>query len=105
MVENRQKTREPFDDDNGYGDVPSGAVGSRGLRGREYAGGYGKDTDEFSGGFVDDGRGGPRDDAGHAPLAVTVPVMEPSDPPTETMIVVGPIRTRTGATIQALTGA
>jgi hypothetical protein len=67
MVGNRQRSRDPFDDDNGYGDVPSGAVGSRGLRGREYTGGYGNDTNEFSGGFVDDGHGGPQDDAGYAP--------------------------------------
>jgi len=67
MVDKRRGTRDPFDDDNGYGDVPSGAVGSRGLRGREYSGGYGADTNEFSGGIVDDGRGGPRDDGGYAP--------------------------------------
>jgi BON domain len=64
MVDNRQRTRDPFDDDNGYGDVPSGAVGTRGLRGREYIGGYGRNAKEFGGGIVDDGHGGPRDDAG-----------------------------------------
>jgi len=68
MVDNRQRTRDPFDDDNGYGDVPrEGAVGFRGLYGREYAGGYGRDTNEFRGGVVDDGHGGPQDDAGFAP--------------------------------------
>jgi hypothetical protein len=66
MVDNRQRTRDPFDDQNGYGDVPTGAVGTRGLRGREHVGGYGRDAQEFSGGVVDDGHGGPRDDAGDA---------------------------------------
>jgi len=68
MVDHRQRQRNPFNDENGYGDVPpGGAVGFRGLRGREYVGGYGDDTNEFSGGVVDDGHGGPRDDEGFAP--------------------------------------
>ncbi|MCB5175837.1 BON domain-containing protein [Microvirga lenta] len=67
MVDTRQRKRGVFNDDNGYGDVPSGAVGVRGLRGREYTGGYGDDTNEFTGGTVDDGHGGPPDDAGFAP--------------------------------------
>lgn len=68
MADNRRRDEDPFNDTNGYGDVPvGGAVGFRGLRGREYAGGYGDDTNEFSGGVVDDGHGGPDDDAGFAP--------------------------------------
>ncbi|HZH50860.1 MAG TPA: BON domain-containing protein [Microvirga sp.] len=67
MVDTRQRNRNRSGDDNGYGDVPSGAVGTRGLRGRQYPGGYGDDTDEFTGGVVDAGRGGPPDDAGFAP--------------------------------------
>jgi hypothetical protein len=35
--------------------------------GREYPGGYGSDANEFTGGVVDDGHGGPRDDEGFAP--------------------------------------
>jgi hypothetical protein len=66
MVETRRRNRNPTNDDNGYGDVPKGAVGFRG-EGREYPGGYGSDADEFSGGVIDDGRGGPRDDEGFAP--------------------------------------
>jgi hypothetical protein len=66
MVDTRRRNRNPFDDDNGYGDVPQGAVGFRG-EGREYPGGYGSDANEFSGGVNDDGRGGPRDDAGFDP--------------------------------------
>lgn len=68
MVDHRQRQRSPFMDENGYGDVPpGGAVGFRGLRGREYTGGYGSDTNEFSGGVVDDGHRGPPDDEGFAP--------------------------------------
>lgn len=53
MVGRCRRQRNPFMDENGYGDVPSGgAVGFRGFRGREYAGGYGSDTNEFSGGVV-----------------------------------------------------
>ncbi|MEZ0172548.1 BON domain-containing protein [Microvirga sp. TS319] len=66
MVDTRRRNRNPYNDDNGYGDVPTGAVGFRG-EGREYPGGYGSDADEFSGGVVDDGHGGPRDDEGFAP--------------------------------------
>jgi hypothetical protein len=66
MVDTRRRNRNPFNDDNGYGDVPTGAVGFRG-EGREYPGGYGSDADEFTGGVIDDGRGGPRDDEGFAP--------------------------------------
>lgn len=66
MVDTRRRNRNPRDDDNGYGDVPNGAVGFRG-EGREYPGGYGSDAGEFSGGMVDDGRGGPPDDEGFAP--------------------------------------
>ena len=66
MVDTRRRNRNPYDDDNGYGDVPGGAVGSRGD-GREYPGGYGSDANEFAGGVVDDGRGGPPDDEGFAP--------------------------------------
>jgi hypothetical protein len=66
MVDTRRRNRNPHNDDNGYGDVPSGAVGFRG-EGREYPGGYGSDANEFSGGVVDDGRGGPVDDEGFDP--------------------------------------
>ncbi|WP_210335330.1 BON domain-containing protein [Microvirga sp.] len=66
MVDTRRRNRNPFDDDNGYGDVPQGAVGFRG-EGREYPGGYGSDANAFSGGVIDDGRGGPRDDEGFDP--------------------------------------
>ncbi|MBB3020100.1 hypothetical protein FHR70_003181 [Microvirga lupini] len=66
MVDTRRRNRNPFDDDNGYGDVPQGAVGFRG-EGREYPGGYGSDANEFSGGVIDDGRAGPRDDEGFDP--------------------------------------
>jgi hypothetical protein len=66
MVDTRRRNRNPFDDDNGYGDVPQGAVGFRG-EGREYPGGYGSDANEFTGGVIDDGRGGPPDDEGFAP--------------------------------------
>jgi hypothetical protein len=66
MVDTRRRNRNPFDDDNGYGDVPQGAVGFRG-EGREYPGGYGSDANEFTGGVIDDGRGGPSDDEGYAP--------------------------------------
>ncbi|WP_230529825.1 BON domain-containing protein [Microvirga roseola] len=67
MVDIRRRNRNPYNDDNGYGDVPSGgAVGFRG-RGVEYPGGYGDDTGEFTGGVVDDGHGGPPDDAGFSP--------------------------------------
>ncbi|WP_204985738.1 BON domain-containing protein [Microvirga pakistanensis] len=66
MVDTRRRNRNPYNDDNGYGDVPGGAVGFRG-EGREYPGGYGSDANEFSGGVIDDGRGGPRDDEGFAP--------------------------------------
>ena len=41
-------------------------MGLRG-KGREYPGGYGSDANEFSGGVIDDGRGGPPDDEGFAP--------------------------------------
>lgn len=68
MVDDRRRYENRFNDANGYGDVPEGgAVGFRGLRGREYVGGYGDDTNEFSGGVVDDGQGGSPDDAGFAP--------------------------------------
>jgi len=66
MVDTRRRNRNPFNDDNGYGDVPQGAVGFRG-EGREYPGGYGSDADEFAGGVSDDGRRGPPDDAGFDP--------------------------------------
>jgi hypothetical protein len=66
MVDTRRRNRNPFNDDNGYGDVPQGAVGTRGD-GREYPGGYGSDANEFTGGVVDDGRGGPVDDEGFDP--------------------------------------
>jgi hypothetical protein len=68
MADSRRRNADPFNDDNGYGDVPpGGAVGFRGLRGRDYEGGYGSDANEFAGGFVDDGRRGPPDDEGFAP--------------------------------------
>ena len=66
MVDTRRRKTNPYDDSNGYGDVPQGAVGLRGD-GREYPGGYGGDAREFTGGVVDDGRGGPPDDEGFAP--------------------------------------
>lgn len=66
MVDTRRRNRNPFDDDNRYGDLPRGAVGFRG-EGREYPGGYGRDADEFTGGVIDDGHGGPPDDEGFAP--------------------------------------
>jgi hypothetical protein len=66
MVDTRRRKTNPYDDSNGYGDVPRGAVGLRGD-GREYPGGYGGDAREFTGGVVDDGRGGPPDDEGFAP--------------------------------------
>jgi len=66
MVDTRRRKRNPYDDSNGYGDVPQGAVGLRGD-GREYPGGYGSDASEFTGGVVDDGHGGPPDDEGFAP--------------------------------------
>lgn len=67
MVDTRRRNRNPFDDDNRYGDIPvRGAVGFRG-NGREYPGGYGSDADEFAGGVIDDGRGGPPDDEGFDP--------------------------------------
>ena len=66
MVDTRRRNRNPYNDDNGYGDVPKGAVGFRG-EGREYPGGYGSDANEFSGGVIDDGHGSPRDDEGFAP--------------------------------------
>lgn len=66
MVDTRRRNRNPYNDDNGYGDVPQGAVGFRG-EGREYPGGYGSDANEFSGGVIDNGRGGPRDDEGFDP--------------------------------------
>lgn len=67
MVKARDRKRPPTGgDDNGYGDVPSGAVGFRG-EGREGQAGYGGDTGEFTGGVVDDGHGGPPDDGGFAP--------------------------------------
>jgi hypothetical protein len=65
MVDTRRRNRNPFDD-NGYGDVPQGAVGFRGV-GREYPGGYGRDANQFAGGVIEDGRGGPPDDEGFAP--------------------------------------
>lgn len=67
MVDTRRRNPDPTKDDNGYGDLPGGAVGFRGIRGRDYAGGYGGGADEFAGGVVDDGHGGPRDDDGFAP--------------------------------------
>ncbi|SCY50140.1 BON domain-containing protein [Microvirga guangxiensis] len=66
MVDTRRRNRNPSQDDNGYGDAPKGAVGFRG-EGREYPGGYGSDASDFSGGVIDDGRGGPPDDEGFAP--------------------------------------
>jgi BON domain len=66
MVDIRRRKRNPYDDSNGYGDVPQGAAGLRGD-GREYPGSYGSDASEFTGGIVDDGRGGPPDDEGFAP--------------------------------------
>jgi len=66
MVETRRRNRNPHHDDNGYGDVPNGAVGFR-VEGREYPGGYGSDANEFSGGVIEDGRRGPPDDEGFAP--------------------------------------
>lgn len=66
MVDTRRRNRDPYADDNGYGDVPQGAVGVRGGS-REYSSGYGRDAREFGGGVVDDGHGGPPDDAGFAP--------------------------------------
>lgn len=66
MVDTRNRNRNPYNDDNGYGDVPRGAVGVRGG-GPEYRSGYGRDGREFSGGTVDNGHGGPPDDSGYAP--------------------------------------
>ncbi len=66
MVDTRRRNRNPSGDDNGYGDVPKGAVGFRG-EGREYPGGYGRDADTFAGGVIEDGHGGPPDDEGFAP--------------------------------------
>jgi hypothetical protein len=67
MVNTRQTRRNLFRDDNGYGDIQGGAVGTRG-RGLEYPDGYGPDAgDESRGGIVDDGRGGPRDESGILP--------------------------------------
>jgi len=67
MADSRSRNPDPTNDDNGYGDRPGGAVGFRGLRGRDYTGGYGGGADEFAGGVSDDGRGGPPDDSGFAP--------------------------------------
>lgn len=67
MAEMRRRRADRARDDNGYGDLPSGAVGYRGLTGRDYRGGYGGDADRFQGGVVDDGHGGPPDDSGFAP--------------------------------------
>jgi len=67
MVDTRRRNPDPTNDDNGYGDLPGGAVGFRGLRGRDYTGGYGGGSDQFAGGVSDDGRRGPRDDAGFDP--------------------------------------
>jgi BON domain len=67
MVDTRRRNRNPYDDDNGYGDAPArGAVGFRG-EGRQYPGGYGKGSDGFAGGPVDDGRSAPSDDEGFDP--------------------------------------
>jgi len=67
MADTRRRNPDPTNDSNGYGDLPGGAVGFRGLRGRDYTGGYGGGSDEFTGGVSDDGHGGPRDDSGFAP--------------------------------------
>lgn len=66
MVDTRRRNQNPSRDDNGYGDVPSGAVGLRGD-GREYPGGYGGPREGFAGSVVDDGHRGPPDDEGFAP--------------------------------------
>lgn len=67
MVDTRNRNRNPRNDDNGYGDVPSrGAVGVRGGP-AEYRTGYGRDGSQIDSGIVDDGHGGPPDDAGYAP--------------------------------------
>ena len=66
MVNTRRRNQTPSNDDTGYGDEPNGAVGIRG-EGREYPGGYGSGAGEFSGGVIDNGRGGPPDDEGFAP--------------------------------------
>lgn len=66
MVDTRNRKRNPFDDDNGYGDAPQGKVGFRG-QGREYPSGYGSPREGFAGGVIEDGHGGPPDDEGFAP--------------------------------------
>lgn len=78
MVDTRRRNPDPTKDDNGYGDLPGGAVGFRGIRGRDYAGGYGGGADEFAGGVVDDGHGGPRDDDGFAPTRGIAQATAPS---------------------------
>ncbi len=59
MVDTRRRNRNLSRDDNGNSNAPSGAVGFRG--------GYGRDADEFHGGVIEDGHGGPPDDEGFAP--------------------------------------
>lgn len=66
MVDTRRRYENSPARDNGYGDVPPGAAGFRG-KGREYPGGYSGEAAAFSAGVVDDGHGGPPDDAGFAP--------------------------------------
>lgn len=66
MVDTRRRNRNPSDDDNGYGDVPQGAAGLR-REGRARPGGYRSDADQFAGGVIEDGRGGPPDDEGFDP--------------------------------------
>ncbi|QRM29479.1 BON domain-containing protein [Microvirga sp. VF16] len=67
MVDTRRRNRNPFDDDKGYGDLPSrGAVGFR-DDGRGNPHGYGSDAGDFAGGVIEDGRRGPPDDEGFDP--------------------------------------
>ncbi|MBB4038743.1 hypothetical protein GGR34_000372 [Microvirga flocculans] len=64
MVETRRRNRNPFNDTDG--DAPRGAVGFR-RTGRPSPDGEGSGAGEPSGGFIDDGRGGPPDDEGFDP--------------------------------------
>jgi hypothetical protein len=86
MVETRRRSADSAKDESGYGDLPSGAVGYRGLTGRDYRGGYGGDADRFQGGVVDAGHGGPPDDSGFAPARghdsgfAAFGGLDPSDP-------------------------
>lgn len=66
MADTRRTVRDRYENSNRQPDASDREFGSRGLRGDEFAGGYGSLASEFGGGFVNDPQGTTPDDAGFA---------------------------------------